>query len=56
MPFLSRSQQRWGNSPSGVKALGGKKKVEEWNDATPPGPSVPERKKPSVIRRAAKRA
>jgi hypothetical protein len=34
MPFLSKAQQRWGNSPAGIKALGGKKKVAEWNDVT----------------------
>lgn len=34
MPFVSRKQQRWGNSPAGTKALGGKKRVKEWNDST----------------------
>lgn len=34
MPFASRAQQRWGNSPAGVSALGGKAKVGEWNAAT----------------------
>jgi hypothetical protein len=33
MPFVSKAQQRWGNSPSGVKALG-KSGVHEWNAAT----------------------
>lgn len=35
MPFVSKKQQAWGNSPAGIKALGGKKNVEEWNKATP---------------------
>jgi len=26
MPFVSKKQQAWGNSPAGIKALGGKKK------------------------------
>jgi hypothetical protein len=34
MPFLSKAQQRWGHSPAGVKALGGKDKVAEWDSAT----------------------
>lgn len=35
MPFKSKAQQRWGNSPAGLKALGGKAKVSEWNSSTP---------------------
>ena len=31
MPWKSKAQQRWGNSPAGIKALGGKKNVAEWN-------------------------
>ena len=34
MPFLSKKQAAWGNSPAGQKALGGKAKVAEWNGAT----------------------
>ncbi len=37
MPFLSKSQQRWGHTPAGVKALGGKAAVSEWDAATPKG-------------------
>lgn len=33
MPYKSKAQQRWGNSPAGQKALG-KKGVAEWNNAT----------------------
>jgi len=34
MPFKSKAQQRWGNSSTGQKALGGKENVSEWNNAT----------------------
>lgn len=34
MPWKSQAQRKWGNSPVGIKALGGKKAVEEWNKAT----------------------
>jgi hypothetical protein len=40
-PFVSKAQQRWGNSPEGEKALGGPKKVAEWNNDTTLG--LPER-------------
>jgi hypothetical protein len=30
MPWKSKSQERWGNSPAGKKALG-KQGVQEWN-------------------------
>lgn len=42
MPFVSRSQQAWGNSPAGVKALGGPAKVAEWNASTK-GAKLPKR-------------
>lgn len=35
MPWKSEAQRKWGNSPAGIKALGGKKKVEHWNKETP---------------------
>lgn len=44
-PFVSKAQQRWGNSPAGQKALGGKDKVAEWNGATKS--AIPERKGPT---------
>ncbi len=34
MPFKSKAEARWGNSPSGLRALGGKDKVDEWNQST----------------------
>lgn len=42
MPFVSRQQQKWGNSPAGVKALGGPEKVAEWNSSTA-GSKLPKR-------------
>lgn len=44
MPWLSEAQRRWGHSPSGVKALGGKAKVAEW-DAASKGKKRPARVK-----------
>ena len=32
--FVSKAQQRWAHTPAGIKALGGKSKVKEWEDAT----------------------
>jgi hypothetical protein len=37
MPWQSKKQAAWGHSPAGVKALGGKAKVAEWDAATPKG-------------------
>lgn len=37
MPWKSAKQAAWGHSPAGVKALGGKDKVAEWDAATPKG-------------------
>ena len=34
MPWVSKRQRAWGHSPEGIKALGGKKAVEEWDKAT----------------------
>lgn len=39
MPFVSKAQARWGNSPAGRKALGD---VSEWNNSTD-FKSLPER-------------
>jgi len=39
---------RWGNSPAGLKALGGPKKVAEWNASTNAlGKHLPEHVKPA---------
>lgn len=45
MPWKSIQQARWGHSPAGVKAIGGKDAVSEWDSATPKGslpPKAPE--------------
>ena len=34
-PFKSIAQERWAYSKEGTKALGGKKKVAEWQKETP---------------------
>lgn len=34
MPYVSDQQRKWAHTPSGVKALGGKKKVKEWDKAS----------------------
>ncbi len=52
MPFLSRAQQRWGNSLAGKKALG-VKGVNEWNAATK-GP-LPTRLGPTKTQKAMSR-
>ena len=31
---MSRQQEKWGHSPSGVRALGGESHVREWDAAT----------------------
>ena len=53
MPFTSKSQQRWGHSPDGEKALGGPDKVSEW-DASTDFKDLPE-KKPGAISQALKK-
>lgn len=44
MPWKSKAQARWGHSPAGIKALGGKKAVAEWDNATK-GKKLPQKKK-----------
>ena len=34
MPFASKAQSRWAHSPSGLRALGGRQKVAEWDQST----------------------
>lgn len=34
MPYVSERQRRWAHTKAGIKALGGKKAVEEWDKAT----------------------
>lgn len=53
MPWKSVQQARWGHSPSGLKALGGKAAIREWDQATPQG--SPPKKKKHVIPRKTRR-
>jgi hypothetical protein len=47
MPWKSVQQARWGHSPTGIKALGGKTEVAEWDRATR-GKKLPKKvKKPT---------
>lgn len=34
MPFKSEAQRKWAHTKEGIKALGGKKAVAEWERAT----------------------
>lgn len=43
MPWKSDKQRKWGNSPTGIKAMG-KEKVNEFNKATK-GRNIPAKKK-----------
>lgn len=43
MPWKSRQQEKWGNSPTGIKALG-KSGVDEWNKASK-GKKLPKKSK-----------
>ncbi len=44
MPYKSTAQERWAHTPEGIKALGGKKKVAEW-DAASKGMKLPKHAK-----------
>lgn len=46
MPYKSEAQRRWAHSTAGVKALGGRAKVSEWDAATK-GKRLPKRVKKS---------
>lgn len=35
MPFKSEAQRKWAYTKEGTKALGGKKAVQEWEQASP---------------------
>jgi len=49
MPYKSDAQRRWAHTKRGVKALGGKAKVAEW-DAASKGMKLPARKRPYRLR------
>lgn len=42
MPYASLAQERWAHTRNGMKALGGKAKVAEWDAATK-GKKLPRR-------------
>jgi len=44
MPYKSDQQRKWAHTQSGLKALGGKKKVAEWDKASK-GKKLPKRVK-----------
>lgn len=41
MPYVSDKQRRWAHTDEGTKALGGPKKVKEWDDKSR-GKDLPE--------------
>ena len=43
-PYRSEAQRKWAHTRAGVRALGGKKKVAEW-DRTSEGLKLPARRK-----------
>lgn len=45
MPYKSDSQRKWAHTASGMKALGGEEKVNEWDQASK-GLSLPDHIKP----------
>lgn len=53
MPFASDQQRKWANSPAGVKALGGKAKVDKWNKESK-GLKLPKKKTPPKPKKARK--
>lgn len=52
MPYKSEKQRRWAHTKRGTKALGGKEKVKEWDEASK-GKKLPTRVKRK--KKAAKR-
>ena len=52
-PYKSKAQQRWAHTPAGTRALGGKRKVREWDRASR-GKKLPERVRPKRRRRRRK--
>jgi hypothetical protein len=42
MPYKSDAQRKWAHTEAGTKALGGKKKVAEWDKETK-GKSLPKK-------------
>jgi hypothetical protein len=50
MPWKSKAQASWGHSPAGIKALGGRGSVSEWDAATPKG-SLPNKVRHPVAKK-----
>jgi hypothetical protein len=54
MPFKSKAQNAWAHTPEGIKALGGKKKLKEWEKDTNyenlPEHAADKKKKPERLR------
>src|ERR1700753_966829 len=48
IPYASKRQQAWAHTPAGTKALGGPKKVKEWDKASK-GMKLPYRKHPKTL-------
>ena len=53
MPFVSKQQQKWAHTQNGQRALGGKDKVDEWDQSTDFG-SLPD-KVEGIISKSLKR-
>lgn len=55
MPVVSKAQNAWAHSPAGTKALGGKKKLKEWEVSGAAFDALPEhvskhKEKPKTLR------
>jgi len=44
VPYKSDKQRKWAHTKTGIKALGGKEKVEEWDSASK-GKKLPKKTK-----------
>lgn len=56
MPYKSQAQERWAHTDTGIKALGGKAKVAEWDAATkgaklPKRAAIPKSERPRAARK-----
>lgn len=51
MPWQSDQQRKWGHTKAGLKALGGKSKVAEW-DAASKGKKLPHKVKKSTKKKS----
>lgn len=51
MPWKSDQQRKWGHTLNGIKALGGKNKINEWDNASI-GMKLPEIVKAKAVKPA----